>query len=210
MPTLHGANLSPFVRKVRVILAEKGVEYDGVQVVPFGVGDDFKKISPLGKIPVWEDERVTVPDSSVIGAYLERIHPEPALYPSEPAEYARALWLEEYCDTKLVETLSTAFFQRFVRPNFFQQEPDEALVAKVLEENAPGVFDYLEGELGDREWMVGKRFSIADVAASSPFVNFRHAGEGLDAERWPRLAAWLERVHARPAYKAILDEEFPG
>jgi len=210
MPTLHGAIQSPFVRKVRVLLAEKGIEYDSVPVVPFGQGEEFKKISPLGKIPVWEDERITVPDSSVIGAYLEHTYPEPVLYPHDAVDYARALWLEEYCDTKLVETLATVFFQRFVRPNFFQQEPDEELIAKAIQEDAPPVFDYLAGELGDRDYLLGSRFTIADIAASSPFVNFRHGGEQLDAGRWPTLAAWLERVWGRPSYKAILDEEFGG
>ena len=69
------------------------------------------------------------------------------------------------------------------------------------------MFDYLEVELADRQVLVGKHFSIADIAVSSPFVNFAHAGESLDAKRWPRLAAYLERNHARPSFKALIEEE---
>jgi glutathione S-transferase len=207
MPTLHGVNLSPFVRKVRVALAEKGVAYDAVPQLPFGPREEYLKISPLGKIPCWQDGDFSLPDSSCIIAYLERAHPEPALYPSDPKEYGRALWYEEYSDTKLVDALTTVFFQRFVQPRFFKQEPDEDIVRKTLSEDLPPILDYLEGEIGDRDVLVGTRFSVADIAAASPFVNFAHGGEKVDAQRWPRVAAYVERIHSRPSYKAIIEEE---
>ena len=207
MPTLHGVNLSPFVRKVRIALAEKGIAYDAEPQLPFGPREEYLKISPLGKIPCWQDGDLCLPDSSCIIAYLERAHPEPALYPADPKEYARALWYEEYCDTKLVDVLTTVFFQRFVRPRFFQQEPDEELLRKSLTEDLPPVLDYLEGEIGDRDVLVGTRFSVADIAATSPFVNFAHGQEKVDAGRWPKVAAYVERIHSRPSYKAIIEEE---
>src|SRR6185295_3065455 len=96
MPTLIGASASPFVRKVRVALAEKGIAYDQEQLIPFNVPPEFKKISPLGKIPAWRDGNRTLCDSSVICASLEPAHPTPPLYPSDPYAYARALWFEQY------------------------------------------------------------------------------------------------------------------
>jgi glutathione S-transferase len=69
------------------------------------------------------------------------------------------------------------------------------------------VFDWLEKQIGDREWLVGERFGIADIAMASPFVNFGHAGESVDGKRWPQLTAYLGRVHARPSYKALIEEE---
>jgi len=208
MPTLHGANASPFVRKVRVVLAEKGVAYALNPVIPFGVTAEFRRKSPLGKIPVWEEENgYLLPDSSCIVAYLERAHPAPALAPSDPHEYGRALWYEEYADTKLVEALTPVFFERFVKKVLMKQSPDEERVRKALSELVPPAFDYLEGELGERPWLAGSRFSTADVAVASPFVNFMHVGERVDATRWPRLAAYVERCHARPSFKALIEEE---
>ena len=95
MPTLHGVSLSPFVRKVRVALAEKSIAYEQVPVMPFNQTDEYFAKSPLGKIPCWEDGEFVLPDSSAIIAYLERVHPEPALYPSDPKEFGRALWYED-------------------------------------------------------------------------------------------------------------------
>ena len=208
MPIVHGVNGSPFVRKVRVVLAEKGVEYTLDPVIPFGVSAEFKRKSPLGKIPVWEDESgYVLPDSSCIIAYLERIHPTPALQPSDPKEYGRALFYEEYADTKLMEAISPVFFERYVKKNVLKQQPDEERVRKALAEAIPPVFDYLEEQIGSRPWLAGSRFSTADVAVGSLFVNLAHGGERVDPARWPNLAAYVERVHARPSFKALIEEE---
>jgi glutathione S-transferase len=208
MPIVHGVNGSPFVRKVRVALAEKGIAYTLDPVIPMGVSEEFKKKSPLGKIPVWEDESgYVLPDSSCILAYLERIHPTPALQPSDPKEYGRSLFYEEYADTRLMEAISPVFFERYVRKNLFKQEPDEARVQKALTELIPPAFDYLEAQIGNRPWLVGSRFSTADIAVGSFFVNLMHGGECVDAARWPNLAAYVERVHSRPSFKALIEEE---
>jgi glutathione S-transferase len=207
MPTIHGVNASPFVRKVRVAMLEKGLEYDLEPVMPIGVSDEFKKLSPLGKIPVYQDGDFALPDSSCIIAYLERIHPEPRLYPVNDQDYGRALFLEEYGDTRLTDGLTTVFFQRVVRSKIMKLDADEALVSHALEELIPPLFDYLEETVGEDEGIVGGRFSIADIGIASPFVNFNHGGESVDAGRWPSLAAYLQRVLARPSFKSLVEEE---
>jgi glutathione S-transferase len=207
MPILHGAHASPFVRKVRVVLAHKSLEYEHDPVVPFGVSDEYKKKSPLGKIPCWEDGDLVLPDSSVICSYLESVHPTPALYPSEPGQRARALWYEEHADTRVVDACATVFFQRFVRPTFFKQDPDEALIEKALTEKLPVVLDYLTEELGDRDFLVGDEMTIADIATASPFVNMELGGETPDASRWPAAAEYVKRVLSQPSFKPIYEAD---
>src|SRR5262245_56483535 len=94
-----GSYLSPSVRKVLVCLELKGVAYEIDPIVPFFGDDRFSASSPLRRVPVLIDDRVTLSDSSVICQYLEECHPEPALYPRDVAARARARWLEEYADT---------------------------------------------------------------------------------------------------------------
>lgn len=209
MPTLHGVAGSPYVRKVRVALGEKGVEYEHVAVMPFGQTPEYFAISPLGKVPCYEDQGTAIPDSSVIIDYLERVHPTPALYPTEPIERAKALFLEEYADTKLVEVLLVVFRERFVNKNFFQKEPDEAIVKESLEVQIPPVLEYLEARIDGKAFMVGTEFSIADIAVASPFVNFAMAGETVDASRFPQLAEYVQRMHSRPVYKQVIESETP-
>lgn len=208
MPTVYGAPVSPFVRKVRVALAEKGVQYDLDPVVPFGPNPEFRKISPLGRIPAFRDGDRTLADSSVICVYLDRTYPTPALYPSDPYEHARALWFEEYADGGLVTvTGPKIFFQKFVAPRFFNRPTDEAMVTKAIEEELPPMFDYLEAELGDGEYLVGRALSIADIGVCTHFVNLRHVGVQVEAKRWPKLAAYVQRIHSRPSFKGLIEEE---
>ena len=210
MPTLIGANGSPFVRKVKVVLAEKSVAFDQEPLIPFGVSDEYKQKSPLGKIPCWQDGDFVLPDSSCIAAYLERKHPSPPLYPSDPEQFARALWYEEYADTKLVEVCGPVFFERFIKKMLLKQEPDEARVKKVIAEDQPPVFDYLEDELKDREYLAGGQFTVADIATASPFQNLALGGEKVDESRWPALAAYVQRIHSRPSFKACIEQEMAG
>lgn len=207
MPTIHGVNASPFVRKVRVAMLEKGLDYDLEPVMPIGVSDEFKKLSPLGKIPVYQDGDFVLPDSSCIIAYLERVHPEPPLYPANDEDYGHALFFEEFGDTRLVDHLTGIFFQRVVRKKIMKQEPDEARVEHALRELIPPLFDFLEEKVSDADGIVAGSFSIADIGIGSPFVNFQHAGESVDAARWPTLAAYLARIHSRPSFKSLIEEE---
>jgi len=177
MRTVYGANGSPFVRKVCVMLAEKGLTYEQEPVIPLNVSAEFKKLSPLGKIPAYRDGEATLSDSSIICAYLERKHPEPPLYPAEPFEYARALWFEEYGDTALATILSgRLFFQKVMSPRFFNRAADEAACQKVVKEELPPLFDYLESQLGSGDVLAGSGFSIGDIAIATHFVNARYAG----------------------------------
>ncbi len=210
MPKLYGINLSPFVRKVRVALAEKGIAYEHEPIIPVNVSAEYKKISPLGKVPAYTDGDRTLADSSVICAYLERTHPQPPLYPSDTYEFARALWFEEYGDGALVQiTGPKIFFQRVVQPKFFNQPCDEAMVQKAVTEELPPLFDYLESQVGEGGVIAGNHFSIGDIGIATHFVNLKFAGFGVDAKRWPKLARYVEHVHARPSFKKIIEEEAP-
>jgi len=209
-----GGSVSPFVRKVRVALAEKGLDYQLEQVNPFSPPEGWRKVSPLGRIPAFKDGDRTLADSSVICAYLEKRFPSPALFPADPYEHARALWFEEFIDGGFVPVAGSKVFRPLVLKPLFggkaEPEPaDEAAARKVVEEELPPLWDYLESELGDRDLFVGRELTIADITVASPHVNLRHAGVAPARKRWPRLRAFLDRMHARPSFKKVIEEETP-
>jgi glutathione S-transferase len=207
MAIVFGASPSPFVRKVRVALAEKNIPYELKPVLPQDKDPEFRKMSPLGKIPAFKDGERTLSDSSVICAYLERVHSTPALYPSDPYEYARALWFEEYADTAIVQvTGPKVFLEKVLAPIFFNRPTDQATVDKAVAEEVPPICEYLEGQLTG-EYFVGNRFTIADIAIASPFVNYGHAGYAVDGARFPKLAAFVKRIHGRPSFQGCLGDE---
>jgi glutathione S-transferase len=200
---VHGATPSPFYRKVIVVLEEKGVKYDTKNTAPFPKTPELLERHPLGKIPFLEVDGAFIPDSSVICAYLERVHPAKPLLPADPKLLARALFLEEYSDSKLAEVVGGVFFERFVKPNVFKQETDEARVSQILENDVPPAFDYLEGQLEGREWLAGD-FSIADAAVGNQLGSLHFAQASIDAKRWPELAAYQKRLLARPSFQAAM------
>ena len=205
-----GSGLSPFVRKTRVFLAEKGIPYELDPLVPFGVSAEYKKKSPLGKIPCLEHDGRALPDSSVICAYVEKVQPQPPLYPTDAWDYGRALWFEEYMDGGFVaNAMAPIFFERIVK-KLIGGQADLARIQGALDKALPDGLDYLTGELGDNQYVVGNRFTIADIAVASPFVNLGHAGVTVDAARWPKLAAYVDRIHSRPSFKPLIEEERAG
>jgi glutathione S-transferase len=210
---VFGASVSPFVRKVLVFLAEKGIAFDHDPVNPFSPPKNYRDTSPLGKIPALKDGDKTLADSSVICSYLERRHPEPALYPSDDYAYARALWFEEFMDGGFTPKAGGGiFFPLVIAPMMMNQPvtPEiRAEVDRVLREEIAPLWDYLEKELGAKSFFVDGRFTIADIAVASMHVNLFHAGIDVDAARWPGLARYIAAMHARPSFKAIIDSESP-
>src|ERR1700742_2760991 len=161
---VYGGTLSPFVRKVLIVLAEKGVEAENENINPFAPPPEFLAISPLKRIPVLRDTDVpepnTIPDSSAICDYLENKFPTPPLYPKDPFQRARALWFEEYADSLVAVTIGPGLFFEGVVKKMMKKEANEELCKKTLHEKLPPVLDHLEKELGDKEYFVGNTFSI--------------------------------------------------
>lgn len=212
--TLYGANVSPFVRKVRAYFAEKGMAYDHVEVNPFAPPDDYRKISPLGKIPAYVLDDKTINDSSVICIFCERLNPTPAMYPSDDYAYARALWFEEFIDGGFTPKAGgNVFFPLVVAPAMMNQPvTDEvrAAVDKSLNEEVAPMWAYLDAEISGKDFFVNNSLSIADIAVASIHVNLWHAGVDVDAGRYPALAAFIERMFARPSFNALIEEEAPS
>ena len=210
---VYGASLSPFVRKVRLVLIEKGLEYTQDPVNPFTPPEGFLEMSPLKRIPAFRDTSIAEPntlcDSSVICDYIEHKYPQNPLYPSDPYQRARALWFEEYADSVFATSIGGGlFFERIIK-KLLRQKTDETVCTTTLTEKLPPMFDYLEKQIGDNEFLVGNKFSIADITVGTMLVNFDHAGETVDAARWPKLAAYTQRLHDRPSFKKLIEEDRP-
>lgn len=204
---LYGAVLSPFVRKTRVVLALKGLEYESVMVDPNNKPEGYQSISPLGRIPALEVDGQRLADSAVICAFLERTQPQPALYPQDPYDYARTLWFEKYADYELGPQCTFKVFRNRVVKRLIGQECNEQEALDALEKQIPALFDYLETELRDKQYLVGDRLTVADIALASQMVNFAHGGERPDATRYPNLAAHTERMHALEPFAKTIDKE---
>ncbi len=208
-PRVYGGTVSPYVRKVRVALAYKGVDFEDVEQTPFGAPAEFRELSPLSKIPIWHEDDFVLPDSSVILSYIEERYPNPPLLPNDPQRRARALWFQEYGGTKLSEATAGVFFERVVKPKILKLETNTKLVDHLLLKTLPRALDYLTKCLGNDDYMVAGMFTLADIALTTSFVNLKLAGASIDTSRWPEYAAYVERIHALPFYAPIV-ADVPG
>jgi len=193
-----GSYLSPYVRKVLAFLDLKGIDYEIDPIVPFMGGDQFTELSPLRRIPLLIDDRVTLADSSVICQYLEDRYPEPALYPGDIASRARARWLEEYADTRLGDVIIWQLFNRAVLgPSLWGETRDLAELERIRSVELPPVLDYLETQLPPSGFLFGAP-GIGDLSIAVFFRNAAFARYQVDPVRWPRTAAFVDRVLALP------------
>ncbi len=190
MIKVHGVPLSPFVRKVLLVLDYKGVDYDVEPVFPGAEDPAFRAISPLGKIPVLEHDGFFVPDTSVICRYLDRVFPDNPIFPTDPQAEATATWIEEFADSKLIEACAGLFVQRFLNPKMMQTEPDEAVIQDILENRMPQVLDYLESIIPAEGLLLGE-LSIADFAVVTCFIQAEYGDFKPDPDRYPGLARYL-------------------
>jgi glutathione S-transferase len=198
-----GSYLSPYVRKVLVCLHLKGIAYEIDPIVPFFGDDRFARLSPLRRVPVLVDDRVTLADSSVICQYLEDRRPEPALYPRDVAERARARWLEEYADSRLGDVFIWKLFNQVaIRPFVWGEPTDRQVVQRTLDEDVPQVLDYLEAELPKQGFLFGAP-CIADLSIACFFRNAAFARFAVNAGRWPKSAGFVERVLALEAFERL-------
>ena len=146
-------------------------------------------------------------DSSVICAYLERKHPEPALYPKDDFAYAQALWFEEFADgTIFRDVVHGLFFQKIIRPNILKQTTDTAVIDGILKGAMPKTFAYLERSLGAR-YFAGDRLTIADIAVASNLINYHYLGYRIDGRQYPRLSAFFDSMLRQPSIARAVQQE---
>ena len=206
MLTIHGSPVSPFVRKVLVCLIEKGIEHEVNPVSPFPPPESHLKISPLGKIPAMTDGDLAIPDSSAICGYIERKYPESPIYPVDTADYGRALWYDIWASKELPKATSALFFNR-IAVKMMGREPDEAAIQKIIDQVQPGIFDYLEAEIGDKDYLLGDSFSIADISVTAQFVQMLYAGEALPEASHPNIARYVSAHIRRTSFKSLINND---
>ncbi|RYV03374.1 glutathione S-transferase family protein [Shewanella sp. OPT22] len=204
MATLHGIPLSPFVRKVIFALETKGIDFDINPITPVAIPEGFEKLSPLKKIPAFEDDLISTADSSVICEYLDQRYPESPIYPQDLVARAKVRWFEEYADTALLSACGPIFFERVVKVHLMKQESDEQRIQNLIENDIPPVFDYLNEQLSDAGFLVGASLTTADFALGSNLINTMYAGHKIDSDRWPKLAAYQERLFATELFQKRL------
>jgi stringent starvation protein A len=183
MLTLYDAPRCPYCARVRIVLAEKGVEYETVEIDLSARPAWLYEKNATGRVPVLEEGAWPLPESAVIMEYLEERYPDPALLATDAAVRARArLWIFRHDD----------FTQPYYALRRGEEGAAERLDAQLL---------LLDAALSDAAWLDGVGYGLADIAYV-PWVLRARDSLGVQLDAWPAVAAWLERLLERPAIAA--------
>jgi glutathione S-transferase len=191
---LYANSLSPFVRKVRIALYEKGVDFDAVEIDSGSRRAELLRINPRGEVPALVDDDTVVTGSSAICDYLEDTFPQPALLPSDPAERARCKSFEYMADTHTDVLQFFSFLFAVRRPELRERYAAAPLmVADAVRRH----YVFLDRQLGGRDHFV-RELSRADVAFVPHLTSLAHLGEPIP-DGCASLRRWLGHMLERPS-----------
>lgn len=210
MPTLYDFTMAPSPRRARILLAEKGIACQNVQVnLMMGehLGDAFRTLNPQCTVPALQlDDGTVLPDNAAIAAWAEAAHPEPALMGRTPLEKAEiASWNSR---TEFEGLLAIAEALRNSAPAMKGRAlTGPAAVDQIPELAQRGLaraqrfFDVLDAHLADRDFLATNRFSIADITAVV-MVDFARVVRLKPTETHANIRRWREALASRPSLAA--------
>ena len=229
MLTLYSAPQSTCSQKVRLALAEKGLDYETRHVAldrSENLADWYLALNPNGVVPTLVHDGVVVIDSSVITEYLEDVFPSPALRPAAPGPLAHMRAWRAFIDEVPTPAIRPPSFNAFLVQRFAALDPatfeaaacarplrkhfyrrmgrdgfDAEAIAEALDELRL-TLDRMDRALADGPWVCGEMFTLADISLTPTIVRM----EDLElAHLWadlPRVADWYARIQARPSFAA--------
>jgi glutathione S-transferase len=200
---IYNSPTAPNPRRVRVFLAEKGVQvpYEDVDIgKAINRQPEFRKKNPMAGVPVLElDDGTCIAESVAICRYFVELHPEPNLFGVSAKERAEVDMWNRRMEFNLLQPIADSFRQRH---EFFKgrirQVPEYADIQRL---NAEDSLKWLDGELANRNFIAGDRFTIADITAMIAVDFGRVSKIGIQPDQ-KNLARWHAEVSARPSAKA--------
>ncbi len=209
MHRLYHVPLSPFCRKVRLVLSEKKIEVDLVEERYWERDTDFLRRNPAGKVPVLKMDGRSMSESTPICEYLEETHPTPALMPQGPVQRYEVRRLVAWFDDKFhQEVTSKLLYERVNKKIMKTGYPDSQNVkagAKAIRFH----LDYMDWLLDQRRWLAGDAMTLADFAASAHFSALDYISD-VDWNHSANVREWYAKIKSRPAFRGLLADHVPG
>jgi glutathione S-transferase len=215
MPKLHHFTLDPYGRRLRLALAEYGVEPQLVEERPWQISQQLSQLNPAGLSPVYvEDAGFAICGAEAITEYLEETIAKPkSLLPGtamDRAEIRRLVsWFDVKFYTEVTEpVLTEKVIRRFVASSTGSSAPQMARVRNgllILKAH----LDYIGALVEDRSWLAGEDLSLADFAAAAHLSAIDYLGDVPWAEH-PVAQTWYQRIKSRPSFRVLLADTIPG
>jgi glutathione S-transferase len=192
----------PYGQKVRIVLAEKALTYDLVNVdltQHENRKPDFQRLNPLGRVPVLVDDDTVIYDSTIINEYLDDEYPEPPLLPAigSSAMRSRARLFEDFADTTFTQPVGQLIAE-VSKPEGDRDQSRIQRYHQIIER----ALDYLNHELQGNNFLAGE-FSVADIAFAPRMLVLGEIGIDVAGNNRGNVDAWLKRMMERPSIRNL-------
>lgn len=210
MRVLYHQWLSPFCRKVRIVLAEKKLDFELRLEPVWDQRPEFLALNPAGDLPVlMESDGTVLADSAAITEYLEETVPEPALLPGTPLDRAEARRLIAWFDIKFDgEVTGNLVGQKVMSRLLRRGHPDSGAI-RAGHANVRAHLDYISFLMERRNWLAGDRLTLADICAAAHLSCVDYLGD-VPWDAYEEAKTWYARVKSRPSFRGILGDAIPG
>ncbi len=204
---LYGTSYSVYVRAVSLVLEEKGVGYELVEIdifAPGGPPKDYLQLHPFGKVPAFSHHQLRLYETGAITRYVDEAFPGPPLQPSDPWRRARMNQAISIMDSYAYRNLVWGVYVEQVSGPALGQPTDQARLGAAIAKSET-CLAALGALIGEAPFLAGDQLSLADLHAAPMLDCFRQAPDGSAAlARHPRVAAWLARMQLRPSMLATV------
>ncbi len=210
MRTLHHLVLSPYCRKVRIALKEKGLEFELVAEKVWERRPEFLAMNPAATVPVLVDaDGSVVVESGVICEYLDEVYDDTTMFGATPAERAEVRRLVAWFDQKFAREVTDNLYKEKMLKRFLGLGEPNSSAIRAGYSNIRYHLDYIGWLTERRRFLAGEHFSLADVAAAAHLSSLDYIGD----VPWAQHAAakdWYARIKSRPSFRPILADQLPG
>lgn len=210
---LHHFPLDPASRQVRLALGEKRLAFDEVVEKTWERPESLAALNPSGLTPVLvEGEgpgRLVLCESRAILEYLEERHPEPPLLGREAAERAEARRLMQWFDRKFDYEVNAYLLYEKMEKRLQGAGAPNLAAMRAGREALRSHLVYIESLLENRDWLAGRRLSLADFAAAAQLSVIDYFGD-VPWRDFSGVAAWYMKIKSRPAFRPLLADRWPG
>ena len=204
---LYQFPLCPFSRKVRLLLAEKGVQHEVKRVSPWLQDDDFTDLNPAGETPVLceESKGIVLIDSGAICEYFEETIDKAPMIPGTAVNRAEVRRLVAWFDDRLYAEVVGPLIEERMRKRLVSRTPPDTSALRKAMTAANGHLDYLDYLLDHRRWLAGPSLTLADLAAAAQLSVADYLG-GVDWRGHKQTADWYAVMKSRPSFRSLLTE----
>ncbi len=209
MKKLYHFSLSPFCRKIRLVLGEKRVEVELIEEKFWERRLQFLNINHAGAVPVLVENEIILSDSSAIFEFLEETHAEPSLLPNLPFKRAEARRLSNWFDDKFHKEVTQNLLYERVYKKITQSGYPNSEKIKLGIKNFRYHLDYMDWLLEKRKWLAGDEMTIADFSASAHLSSLDYMND-VNWAGFPCVKEWYSKIKSRPAFRPILSDLLTG